>query len=45
MNIATIIILLIVAAAVILAVRQVRRRGTCSCNDCSCGCSNCPKAH
>lgn len=43
MNLATLIILALVAIAIILAVRQVRKGGTCSCRDCNCGCANCAK--
>lgn len=46
MNIPSIIILALLAAAIAIAIRQVRRNGTCNCRGCDAcrsGCPNCAK--
>lgn len=42
MNIASIIILAVLAAAIVVAIRQVRRNGTCNCSGCDACRSGCP---
>lgn len=41
MNLPTIIVLLIVAAGVVLALRKVKRGGSCSCHNCPGNCHQC----